>query len=157
MRLFFAVPISEAVKRIVSRSLEALPIDDPPWRWIGPENYHITLKFLGETDGALLERLLEAGRGAAGAASPFELSFGRFGAFPSISRPRVLFFHAESGVEQLAGIAGSLDDNLEPLGFVRERRRFRAHLTLARVKRPLGPDVLKALEGVPLMMVYRTQ
>jgi 2'-5' RNA ligase len=149
MRLFFAAPIAESVKRIVSKSIAAFPVADPPWGWILPENYHITLKFLGETDEALLERLLEAGREVAAAAIPFELSFGRFGAFPSISKPRVLLFHAESGMEQLAGIAESLDDELEPLGFERERRRFRAHLTLARVKRPIGPDVLGALEGVP--------
>ena len=142
MRLFFAVPVDESIRRIVSRSIEDFPIADPPWRWIRPENYHITLKFLGETDDAMIDPLMEVGRGTAAESSPFELSFGRFGAFPSISKPRVLLFRAESGVEQLAGIAGSLEDRLEPLGFERESRRFRAHLTLARVRGRLGPDAL---------------
>jgi 2'-5' RNA ligase len=149
MRLFFAIPIGEEIKRIVSRSIEDFPIADPPWKWIRSENYHITLKFLGETDERMLDSLIEVGRRTATEASPFELSFGRFGAFPSISKPRVLLFRAESGVQQLAGIAGTLEERLEPLGFERERRRFSAHLTLARVKGKLGPHALKALEGVP--------
>lgn len=149
MRLFFAVPISETVRGIVKRSIESFPVVDPPWKWIDPENYHITLKFLGETDESLLERLLEAGREVARSATPFELAFGSFGAFPSISRPRVLLFRAESGVELLARMAESLEERLEPLGFERERRRFKAHLTLARVKRPLGRDIIEELENVP--------
>jgi 2'-5' RNA ligase len=149
VRLFFAVPIAETVKGIVSRSIDEFPIRNPPWRWIRPENFHITLKFLGEVDEGLLARLVEIGREVATGASPFELSFGRFHAFPSVSRPRVLLFHAESGEEPLAGLSRSLEDGLEPLGFEREGRRFRAHLTLARVKRPPGADVLRALEKVP--------
>jgi 2'-5' RNA ligase len=149
VRLFFAVPISETVRGIVSRSIEVFPIADPPWKWIRPENYHITLKFLGETDEELLERLLEIGRETAAATSPFELSFGRFDAFPSISRPRILLFHAESGAARLTQLAGLLEEKLESLGFERERRRFRTHLTLARVKRPLGREALEALEKVP--------
>ena len=157
MRLFFAVPVAETVKRIVSRAIDDFPISDPPWSWIRPENYHITLKFLGETDEKLLERLLDAGRAAAAAASPFELSFGRFGLFPSISRPRVLLFHAESGSERLARLAELLEEKLEPLGFERERRPFRAHLTLARVKRPLGREILEALEKVPTLPLEARQ
>ncbi|MCK4349951.1 MAG: RNA 2',3'-cyclic phosphodiesterase [Candidatus Krumholzibacteria bacterium] len=157
MRLFFAVPISETVRGIVSRSIEAFPIADPPWRWIRPENYHITLKFLGETDEELLERLLEIGRETAAATSPFELSFGRFDTFPSISRPRILLFHAESGAARLAQLAGLLEEKLESLGFERERRRFRTHLTLARVKRPIGREALEALEKVPSLPLEARQ
>ena len=149
MRLFFAVPISETVRGIVSKSIEAFPIADPPWRWIRPENYHITLKFLGETDEELLERLLETGWETAAATSPFELSFGRFDAFPSISRPRILLFHAESGAARLAQLAGLLEEKLELLGFEREQRRFKTHLTLARVRRPLGRAALEAIEEMP--------
>lgn len=149
MRLFFAVPISEDVRRIVHRAVGMIPIDPPPWRWIVPQNYHITLKFLGEVEEPLILPLGEAASRIAAAAPPFELSFDRFGAFPSISRPRVLFYAADRGAEGLSGLALRLEEELEPLGFERERRGFRAHLTLARVKSRPQPGVRSILESIP--------
>jgi 2'-5' RNA ligase len=149
MRLFFAVPITDEVRGIVRRAVGMIPIDPPPWRWIVPQNYHITLKFLGEVGEPLLLPLHEAASRAAAVSPPFDLSFDRFGAFPSISRPRVLFYASNRGSEDLAELALRLEGELEPLGFERERRAFRAHLTLARVKnRPL-PEVQRILESIP--------
>ena len=149
MRLFFAVPIADEIKEIVSSAVERIPIDGPPWRWISPENYHITIKFLGEVEDRLLPPLIELGTEIAAAAHPFDLSFGPFGSFPSASRPRVLFFAAEHGENELASIAADLEAKLQPLGFDPERRRFRAHLTLARVKSPLPRHMREALASIP--------
>jgi len=149
MRLFFAVPLSGEVRAIAHEAIERIPLDDPPWRWIPPRNYHITLKFLGEVEEPQLSPLVDAASRAAGAFSPFELSFGRFGAFPSISRPRVLFYAADLGSDELASLAGRVEEELISLGFERERRRFRAHLTLARVRNRLSPEVQRILETVP--------
>ena len=149
MRLFFAVPVSDEVCAIVREAIERIPLDDHPWWWIPPRNYHITLKFLGEVEEPLLPRLVDAAARAAGAVSPFEISFERFGAFPSISRPRVLFYAAGRGSEELASLAGRVEEQLVSLGFEGERRRFRAHLTLARVRNRPSLDVQKILESVP--------
>ena len=149
MRLFFAVPLTEGICGVVHQAVERVPLDDPPWRWIPSRNYHITLKFLGEVEEQSLPRLVDAASRAAKACSPFELSFERFGAFPSISRPRVLFYAAGRGSEDLASLAGRVEDELVPLGFERERRRFRAHLTLARVRNRPPLEVQRILEAVP--------
>ncbi len=149
MRLFFAVPIGENVCSAVHEAVGRIPLDDPPWRWIPPRNYHITLKFLGDVGEALLPRLVDAATRAAAGLSPFELSFGRFGAFPSFSRPRVLFYAADRGSEELASLSGRLEEELGTLGFEPERRGFRAHLTLARVRDRLPPEMRRILETVP--------
>jgi len=149
MRLFFAVPMTDEVSRVVHEAVGRIPLEHPPWRWIPPHNYHITLKFLGEVEERLLPGLVDAASGAAGTVRPFELSFVRFGAFPSISRPRVLFFEADRGSGELARLAERLEEELVPLGFEREGRRFRAHLTLARVRNRPRPEVQRVLESVP--------
>ena len=149
MRLFFAVPVAEEVRDIVSGAVGRIPLDPPPWRWIQKKNYHITLKFLGEVEERLLAPVRDAASAAADSSPSFELSFGRFGAFPSISNPRVLFFDAERGSEELAALAGRLEDALAPVGFERERRRFRAHLTLARVKKRPRPEIGEILGSIP--------
>lgn len=149
MRLFFAVPLSGRIREITGEHIESFPITDPPWRWIPPENYHLTLKFLGEVDDKLLPSLGGAASKAASAAKPFTIKFGEFGGFPSLSRPRVIFYRVEEGTEDLAELAGSLEHELEGLGFERERRPFRAHLTLARIKRPLPAPLRERLRNIP--------
>lgn len=149
MRLFFAVPLSGKVREITGERIESFPITEPPWKWIPPGNYHLTLKFLGEVGDELLPSLGGAAVKAASAAKPFTITFGGFGGFPSLSRPRVIFYRMEEGTEELAKLAGNLEQELEGLGFARERRPFRAHLTLARIKRPLPAPLRERLRDIP--------
>lgn len=149
MRLFFAVPASRGVREAVRTAIESFPVDNPPWRWIPPENFHLTLKFLGETDEKLLPSLHDAASVVSSRVAPFSMTFGGFGGFPSLSRPRVVFFEITSGFEELAGLAALVEEAVAPLGFAKERRSFRAHLTLARIKRRLPPAVSEKLLTVP--------
>lgn len=157
MRLFFAVPLGESVRETVRRAVARFPAPDPPWRWIPPENYHITLKFIGEADPALAGELRQAGAEAAAGTPAFTLRFGRFGAFPDISRPRVIFYGIEDGMGPLASLAARLEDACEALGIERERRPFRAHLTLARIKRPVTGPIRDALRSVPPLSAAAAQ
>jgi 2'-5' RNA ligase len=149
MRLFFAVRVSDAITKDIGQALKAFPLRNPPWRWIPPENLHITLKFLGDVDERALPDLREIAADAAKRVKPFRVVYGPFGGFPHLSRPRVIFFEAKEGTRELATIAGALESGAEALGIPREGRPFTAHLTLARIKEPLSRDVLAALGSVP--------
>jgi 2'-5' RNA ligase len=61
----------------------------------------------------------------------------------------VIFYGIERGFGELKDLAGLIEDECETIGFEREKRRFRAHLTLARVKRPVPVEVLDILRGFP--------
>ncbi|HEX8924959.1 MAG TPA: RNA 2',3'-cyclic phosphodiesterase, partial [Terriglobales bacterium] len=99
----------------------------PGVRFVGPETYHITLKFLGETNK--LDAIRDALRTVQ---SPrFDVSFRDTGFFPSAQRPRVFWAGIEAGAE-LAALAGKIDIALAPLGFEREKGPYRPHLTLSR-------------------------
>lgn len=150
MRLFFAVELEEKVKEFILEGIRGSGVSDPPWRWIPPENFHITMKFLGDIDDSRLSGIEEAAAGSVrGRHSPFKVRLGSFGAFPSISRPRVLFYSVEEGSDDLASLAGSIEEAMASIGFKREKRKFHAHTTLARVKRSLKPAILEKLESIP--------
>lgn len=149
MRLFFAVPVPETVRERVAGIIRGCELDDPPWRWIKPDNYHLTLKFLGEVEDSLVKPLESAASRVAARFPPFRIDFDSFGAFPSLGKPRVLFYDISGGFKPLSELSREIDEGIEFLGFEREKRAFRAHLTLARIKKPLPSAILDRLERFP--------
>ena len=149
MRLFFAVHAGDAIAGRVGRIIDGSGIRRAPWRWIRPENFHFTLKFLGDVEAGMLPSLHDAAGRAAAGAGPFRLTMGEIGAFPDLARPRVIFYGIDGGFAGLRDLAGLIEDECEKIGFEREKKRFRAHLTLARVKQLPGDDILAALRDFP--------
>ncbi|MBU8920370.1 MAG: RNA 2',3'-cyclic phosphodiesterase [Bacteroidales bacterium] len=146
MRLFFAVPVPGTIKRAVIASIESSGLVSAPWRWVSADNFHITLKFLGETDPVLIKPLVAAGHSVAEMFSSFGTVYSRFGAFPGLNRPRVLFYGMDAGAGEMASLASAVDRAVEYLGFEREKRPFKPHLTIARVKTGLDPRVRGLLQ-----------
>jgi len=151
MRLFFAVDAGDAIRDRVTSIIEGSSIRLAPWRWIQPQNYHFTLKFLGDVDAGRLASIEQAAGLACAGTKPFRLAMGGIGGFPDLDRPRVVFYGIKRGFEALRDLAGRLEDECVKAGFERERRRFRAHLTLARLSRPAPEEALAALRAFPPM------
>jgi len=104
--------------------------------WVAIENLHLTLKFLGGVEAARLGDVLAALRQAAAGAVPFELAIRGLGAFPSVTRPRVIWAGVVEGAGAMGELAARVDLALAALGFPREARPFTAHVTLGRVRVP---------------------
>lgn len=118
--------------------------------WTRPESWHLTLAFLGEWPADRRESLRLALRARVAAHGGFALQPGRVGAFPSLSRPRVLFLHMDggTGLTDLATTVRETVDTVWPDG-PQDTKDFRPHLTLARIKRPLQgaePTLLGTLD-----------
>ncbi len=79
----------------------------------------------------------------------FRLSVAGLGAFPPSGPPRVFWLGLGEGADRLARLHDEVEARLEGLGFEREDRPFRAHLTLGRVKGRLGPEARRLLASVP--------
>jgi 2'-5' RNA ligase len=150
MRLFIAVNLDSGIRNLIARGIESFPVDRPPWRWVRPENWHVTLKFLGdvaETDIGAISRSLEE---VSGRHTVFQLAMSDFGGFPHLRRPRVLFYNIDKGAESLRQLAADVDRALlDALGIPRDEKAFRAHVTVARVKSRLAGPVIDKLELVP--------
>ena len=116
--------------------------------WVARDNVHLTLKFLGNVETA---RLADVGRALAAAAATrpaFDLEVNGLGAFPTRTRPRVLWAGVGAGAAETAAVAAGVDDALAGLGFDRESRPFAAHVTLGRVREPrVNPRLAQALEA----------
>ena len=152
MRLFVAVNLSRQARAAIQAGIDEFPVNDPPWRWVSSDNWHLTLKFLGETEPACLTALTNVLRDVARGHHACELTLGAFGGFPSLRNPRVLFYDIERGSKELESLANDVDAAVErALGLERERRRFAAHVTIARVKDRLSPDMVARFTGVPAL------
>ena len=153
MRCFVAVDVPPEVRARVTaltgRVRGAAPRADV--RWSSSETLHVTLKFLGEVPDTRVPLVEGALATVATAQPPLTLVAAGAGGFPTASRPRVVFVGILGQVDALTRLAGAVDGALEALGFPRERRAFRAHLTVGRVRSPRGAQglasALRAEEG----------
>ncbi len=139
IRGFIAVPLPAEVKERLSGAQRRLKPAAPDVKWVEPESFHITLKFLGSVSP---ERLQETWRevvaGLRGAQS-FTLRLVGVGAFPNAGRARVVWAGITEGAEELAQLAARTERVCAECGFEAENRPFRAHVTLGRAREP-GPN-----------------
>lgn len=150
MRLFAAVvPSTEALEDL--EAFVAVRREAAAFRWTLPEQWHLTLAFMGSVADRklddLVERLARAGRKR----SSFELGFAGGGAFPNARRAKLLYAgvagddHARQELDRLATGARAAATKA---GAEVDGARFRAHLTLARVGKPQDvTDWVRLLDG----------
>lgn len=135
LRLFAAVDVPPAASRAVVDAVEPWKERIPSGRWVKPENWHVTMKFLGRTYPRLVDWVHQMVGEAAGETRPFKASLHGLGAFPGLGRARVLWVGIEDEGEGFRALASALDRKLEK-EFPPEKRPFSAHLTVARFDPP---------------------
>ncbi len=139
-RLFLALSLPDSWRQALERRCHGLP----GARWIRDRQFHLTLRFLGETDAEQEAQLLvEAGRVRS---SPFELRAAGFGIFPPRGRPRVLWagVHAEPA---LLALQAEVEKAVRRAGFPPEGRAFHPHITLGRLQNARPAEVRRWLAG----------
>ncbi|MBR9979700.1 MAG: RNA 2',3'-cyclic phosphodiesterase [Desulfatitalea sp.] len=116
-------------------------------RWVRPDNIHLTLKFLGDIAPQQAAAVADAMQTAALDIPVLPLTVQGMGVFPNMRQPRVLWVGLGGQIDGLRQLHAALEMQLAALGFAMERRPFRAHLTLARIKEPPDQGLLRqALE-----------
>ena len=134
MRAFLAIPFSPDEHKMLESlqvSLATMPaLDD--FRWARPGNIHITLRFLGDIEEEKAEAAAEALRRAGEDAPAFDVSIDRFGVFPHLKRPNVLWAGPSERPEPLVELEENLSRYLAEAGFPPGEGSFRPHLTIAR-------------------------
>lgn len=114
--------------------------------WTMPEHLHITLKFLGPIEIAQRTRVAATLARVAAGVPGFDIILRGLGAFPSLTRPRVIWGGVDDGAHALTALAGAVERALVPLGFAGEERGFAPHVTLGRVRQPRhDPTLAEAL------------
>ena len=151
MRLFIAIELSDEVKAMLRKTQRALTAFDRAVRWVGADQMHLTLKFLGEVPDARVEEITGATARAAQASSAFDIVVSGCGCFPDRGKVRVVWV----GVDEPSGALVACQDHCEAryadIGFPRETRAFSPHLTLGRVRDDgTGGRLREVIEGVPV-------
>jgi len=100
---------------------------------VEPENIHLTLKFLGDTDESLINSIEEIMIDSIKDTKTFKIILKGAGVFPNEKYIKVVWIGIENG-EKIGEIANNINENISKLGFSRDKRKFSAHLTIARVK-----------------------
>ncbi len=145
MRLFIAIEIPPDVRAGLAVLLQKFRAIAPQAKWVRPENIHITLKFLGETDSSKLA-VVQTALSAIRSSQPVTLEFRGLGFFPNEKRAKVFWAGIESSAN-LPAIAADIDQAVHKLGFPLESRSFTPHLTLARFEPPgIPPKLFAAAE-----------
>jgi 2'-5' RNA ligase len=118
-----------------------------PIRWVRVDILHLTLRFLGETAPATIERVLHDAGERARSWRVFDLRVRSLGCFPDASRPRVIWAGAAEESGRLAEVARDLERVARDSGLPAEERPFSPHLTLGRVRDRLSAEGGRRLAG----------
>lgn len=147
-RCFIAVELSEENRARVVDLQGRLRAMGAVVRWVKARNLHFTLRFLGEIPAAQLARAVVATRSAARGTSPFRVTIGGLGAFPSYERPQVVWLGTQDGADALERLAAAVNAALVRERFPEEPRRFRPHITIGRVRDTRQwAELVRALAG----------
>ena len=135
VRAFLAVDLPEPARQCALAAAEALrEALELDARWAPPEQLHLTLKFLGDVTSDALAALARNAGGRLAAEKPFAVTVGGIGAFPSNRQARILWMGVQDGQPALARLARKLDRSAGRIGVERDRRPYRAHVSLARLR-----------------------
>lgn len=136
-RLFIAATIEEHVLREIDRVTLELKTANPQTdiKWVDLDNLHLTFQFLGDTPEEKINDIKQVIDEIAENCQAFSYQLDKLNAFPSQYQPRVIFIGLTSAdIPKIADFCLTLAKNLTNLGLNIEKRAWKAHITLARIK-----------------------
>ena len=142
-RAFIAIDLPASIRSSLAEAQEILKSFGFRVKWVRPQNIHLTLKFLGNIDPDNIDKIVAAMTLAAKDFTGVSLVVKEIGVFPDIRRPRVIWAGLNGQPEILENLQQTLDSHLADLGFPKETRPFKGHLTLGRVKGKIGSARMK--------------
>jgi 2'-5' RNA ligase len=144
-RLFLGVALTDPARSAVRLHLAPETL---PGRVVSCDDWHLTLRFLGDTPLASLGRLRDA-LGTVDLGPRADVVFGRLGAFPSPDRAVALWLGVDEGATALTMLAARAEVAARRAGFPPEGRPYVPHVTLSRLRPP--EDVRRLVERVPAL------
>lgn len=131
MRLFVAVEFPPFIIEALIAAQQDIRLQAEKGRFKRSENFHLTLKFLGETSPAAIGRLTGCLRQAAEQSNPFTLSLGQPGIFGARPPVRVVWLGLSGETDGLQMLQQAVEAACQAAGFAAERRAYSPHITLA--------------------------
>jgi len=148
-RLFLAAPLDDDARHALASFLTGGAMPEVPGRRVPPENWHITLRFLGRSTALQQDKLLAAlDQGLD--QKPFSIGFAGLGAFPYPEKATVVWLAVDHGGAALVDLAVACERAAVAAGYDPEERPFHPHLSLSRVRPHLNlADLVAAVPRFP--------
>jgi 2'-5' RNA ligase len=148
LRLFIAIAIPPEVRQEIGRAQGRLKRNSPPGaiRWTRPEQFHVTLKFLGDVPSEHVAALKKSVNTVCSASPALRLSANGIGFFPNARKPRVIWIGAQDDCGQLSELHQRLEEALRWLDPATRPEKFTGHITLGRFKPGRPAAIQKLLE-----------
>jgi 2'-5' RNA ligase len=145
IRTFIALELPPLVISMLAKVQEDFKSMRLRAKWVRPENIHLTLKFLGNINPGDIDKIGGAMMDAVDDFAAINLVAGGVGVFPGIKRPRVIWVGLGGQIQLLFAMQRVLEDNLAALGFKKEKRPFKGHLTLGRFRQTVNSDTIRQI------------
>lgn len=148
IRLFVALNIPDEIKeKIISYRNNTIsnPFD---YRWEKEEKLHLTLKFIGEVEDSLFKNIVDE-ISFVSEYKAFNCGLSKFGFFYSGKIPKILWLGLRIN-EEIFDLVRRLNEKLIKFGIPEEKRKFKPHLTIMRVKKKLDRNFINSFENCKL-------
>ena len=133
-RTFLALPLDEGVVARLVEAQQTLTAAGGHVRWVGPENLHLTVKFLGDVDDRDIVEVCRLAGEVAAEVEPFDFLVRGLSAVPADGQLRMIWAGIDEPTGRLAKLNELAEHAFVELGFKMEIRSFKPHMTLGRVK-----------------------
>jgi len=140
MRIFTAVELPDAIRDTLDDRLARLLGSARGIQTVAKEHPHVTVRFLGVVDPRRISVVLGVLKRATGSIRSTNVGVRGLGAFPRPEQPRVLWAGLKDPHGTLAALEAAHSEELAALGYERDDRPFKAHVTLARIRKGQRPE-----------------
>lgn len=131
MRLFIAIDFDDATKEKILQLQKILREQSYKGRWKYIDNFHLTLKFLGEVEPNRIQTLNQSLMEICSKAGNFKLGVGDLGCFDGRDAIRVVYLGVKGELQKLKGLVSEIEDKFDAIGFPKEKREYSPHITIA--------------------------
>lgn len=136
MRLFIAVELTENAKEILARNVSSLKnYFTEKLNWVDNKKWHLTLKFLGETEKNQVKNITNILDNVAGNYREFSMAFSGINAFPDMNYPQVIYMPVTKGTAIAKKMNSELEAEMKKIGFKKSRNKYIPHITVARTRK----------------------
>ncbi len=142
IRAFIAIDMPAIIVDFAGKRQQALKNAGIDMKWVRPENIHLTLQCLGDVETEKIHAVQACMEKAAREVSAFSLKAKGLGVFPSLKRPKVMWMGVTGQTDFLKTLSLQISDALVNLGIPQEKRVFKGHLTIGRIKGKLDTQQL---------------
>jgi 2'-5' RNA ligase len=130
MRTFIGIDFSDPVKQALKYSQERLRKHVKKGRWKQPNNFHLTLFFIGEIEESFLQEIHSVIRPCATSIPPFQLSFSHLGVFRGRRHIRALWTGLDGQLQVLTRLHSCIQNAMETIGYAVSHKEYLPHITL---------------------------